>query len=167
MTHHISLKVKKNEGVVEMPEGKHEITMEVPIEKVWNFVKDMDNWAPLLPGYISHDKINEHQSNWSFKETIGVLKKKISLQVSIKEWIEPTRVTFELKGINENINGNGYFKAEALGQNTTKMTGYLEMTAEGALAPVMNAVMKTSLPKSGQELTTAIAQKLEERKAYR
>jgi hypothetical protein len=47
------------------------------------------------------------------------------------------------------------------------MTGYLEMTAEGALAPVMNAVMKTSLPKSGQELTTAIAEKLEERKSYR
>ena len=127
----------------------------------------MDNWAPLLPGYISHEKLNEKQSNWTFKETVGVLKKKISLQVTIKEWIEPTRVTFDLKGINENLTGSGYFKAEILAQNKTKMTGYLEMTAEGALAPVMNAVMKTSLPKSGQELTTAIAQKLEARKALR
>lgn len=150
-----------------MPEGKHDIVIDVPIEKVWDFVKDMDNWAPLLPGYISHEKLNEKQSNWTFKETVGVLKKKISLQVSIREWIEPTRVTFDLKGINENLTGNGYFNAEALGKNRTKMTGYLEMTAEGALAPVMNAVMKTSLPKSGQELTTSIAQKLEERKVIR
>ncbi|NKE04226.1 MULTISPECIES: CoxG family protein [Mesobacillus] len=150
-----------------MPEGKHDIVIDVPIEQVWDFVKDMDNWAPLLPGYISHEKLNEKQSNWTFKETVGVLKKKISLQVTIKEWIEPTRVTFDLKGINENLSGNGYFNAEALDKNRTKMTGYLEMTAEGALAPVMNAVMKTSLPKSGQELTTAIAQKLEERKVIR
>jgi carbon monoxide dehydrogenase subunit G len=150
-----------------MPEGKHDIIIDVPIEQVWDFVKDMDNWAPLLPGYISHEKLNEKQSNWTFKETVGVLKKKISLQVTIKEWIEPTRVTFDLKGINENLTGDGYFNAEILGQNQTKMTGYLEMTAEGALAPVMNAVMKSSLPKSGQELTEAIAKKLEQRKAIR
>ncbi|WP_079508977.1 CoxG family protein [Mesobacillus jeotgali] len=148
-----------------MPEGKHEVTIDVPIESVWDFVKDMDNWAPLLPGYISHEKLNEKQSNWTFKETVGVLKKKISLQVTILEWIEPSRVTFNLKGINENLTGNGYFSAETVGVNKTRMTGYLEMTAEGALAPVMNAVMKNSLPKSGQELTTAIAEELEGRKA--
>jgi carbon monoxide dehydrogenase subunit G len=146
-----------------MPVGKHEVTIDVPIERVWDFVKDMDNWAPLLPGYISHEKLNEKQSNWTFKETVGVLKKKISLQVTIKEWIEPSRVTFDLKGISDNLTGNGYFNAEAVGVNKTRMTGYLEMTAEGALAPVMNAVMKNSLPKSGQELTTAIAEELEGR----
>lgn len=150
-----------------MPEGKHEVTIDVPIEEVWDFVKDMDNWAPLLPGYISHEKLSETQSSWTFKESVGILKKKISLQVTIKEWIEPTRVTFDLKGINENLTGCGYFNATALDKNTTKMTGYLEMTAEGAMAPVMNGVMKTSLPKSGEKLTTAIAEKLEQRKAYR
>lgn len=150
-----------------MPEGKHEITINVPIEEVWNFVKDMDNWAPLLPGYISHEKLSENQSNWTFKESVGLLKKKISLQVTIKEWIEPTRVTFDLKGINENLTGRGYFKATSLDINSTKMTGYLEMTAEGAMAPVMNGVMKNSLPKSGEKLTTAIAEKLETQRAYR
>ena len=150
-----------------MPVGMHEITMDIPIEEVWDFVKDMDNWAPLLPGYISHEKLSEQESNWTFKETVGILKKKISLQVTIKEWIEPTRVTFDLKGINENLTGNGYFQAEALDKSRTKMTGYLKMVAEGALAPVMNAVMKTSLPKSGEELTTAIAEKLMEQRAIR
>ena len=150
-----------------MPEGKHEVTIDVPIEEVWEFVKDMDNWAPLLPGYISHEKLSENHSNWTFKETVGLLKKKISLQVTIKEWIEPTKVTFDLKGINENLTGRGYFKAAALDKNRTKMTGYLEMTAQGAMGPVMNGVMKTSLPKSGEKLTIAIAEKLEQRKAYR
>lgn len=150
-----------------MPVGKHVITMDTSIEEVWSFVREMDNWAPLLPGYINHEKVSDQQSNWTFKENVGILKKKISLQVTIKEWVEPVRVTFDLKGINENLSGNGYFKAEMIDPNTTRMTGYLEMTAEGPLAPVMNAVMKTSLPKSGEELTKAIAEKIEEKKALR
>lgn len=145
-----------------MPAGKHEVTIDVPIEGVWEFVKDMDNWAPLLPGYISHEKISDEQSQWTFKENVGLIKKKISLEVTIKEWYEPTRVTFNLKGINENLSGNGYFLGEALSKNKTRITGYLEMNAEGPLAPVMNGVMKTSLPKNGEQLTTAIAEKLEE-----
>jgi carbon monoxide dehydrogenase subunit G len=150
-----------------MPVGMHEITINTPIYEVWDFVKDMDNWAPLLPGYISHEKLNESQSNWTFKENVGLLKKKISLQVTIKEWIEPEKVTFDLSGINENMSGSGYFNATALDQKTTRMTGYLEMTADGPLAPVMNAVMKNSLPKSGEELTKAIAEKIIEQKALK
>ncbi|WP_210366044.1 SRPBCC family protein [Bacillus sp. REN3] len=143
-----------------MPSGQHEINIGIPIESVWEFVKDMDHWAPLLPGYISHEKISEKMSNWTFKETIGFMKKKISLQVTIKEWKEPTKVTFVLKGINENLTGNGYFLAEAISSNETKMTGFLEMEAHGAMAPVMNGVLKNNLPKTGQELTEAIARKL-------
>lgn len=146
-----------------MPESKHEVIIDVPIGKVWDFVKEMDNWAPLLPGYISHEKLNENQSSWTFRETVGVLKKKLSLLVTIKEWIEPSRVLFELDGINENLKGNGFFHAKTVGSNKTRMTGFLELTAEGALATVMNAVMKSSLPKSGQKLTTAIAEELERR----
>lgn len=146
-----------------MASGKHEITVNVPIEKVWDFVKDMDHWAPLLPGYISHEKLSEVQSNWTFKETIGFVKKKIILKVTIKEWLEPTQVTFDLEGINESITGYGYFLAESLTRDDTKITGFLEMEAHGALAPVMNGVMKSSLPKTGQELTSAIAEKLKER----
>lgn len=150
-----------------MPSGKHEIIIDVPIDVVWEFVKDMDNWAPLLPGYISHEKISEEESNWNFKESIGLIKKKISLQVMIREWNEPSSVKFELKGINENLSGNGYFRCEPLSKNKTRMTGYLEMTAEGVLASVMNGVMKTSLPKNGEKLTLAIAEKLEEQYVLR
>jgi carbon monoxide dehydrogenase subunit G len=150
-----------------MPIGKHQICLELPIEVIWSFVKDMDNWAPLVPGYIRHEKINDRQSKWEFKEGAGILKKKIRLIITIKEWLEPTKVTFDLKGINENFSGEGYFEAEALDKNTTRMTGYLDILAGGAMGPVVNAVLKTSVPKMGEEMTIAIAAKLEELKAPR
>ena len=79
--------------------------------------------------------------------------------VTIKEWIEPTKVSFTLKGLNEEFSGNGYFQAEALDKNKTKITGYLEILAEGAMGKVVNKILKTSIPKTAQEMTVAIAAK--------
>jgi carbon monoxide dehydrogenase subunit G len=144
---------------IEMPSGIHEEIINLPIEKVWSFVKDMDNWAPLIPGYITHKKFNERLSTWEFYQDIGILKKKISLMVTIREWVPPTKVTFDLKGLNEKFSGNGYFQAEALGKDQTKVIGYLEINAQGAMGKVVNKVLKTSIPKTAQEITAAIADK--------
>ncbi|MCQ6278830.1 SRPBCC family protein [Bacillus sp. EB600] len=142
-----------------MPSGMHQEIIDLPIEMIWSFVKDMDHWAPLIPGYISHKKFNNRQSTWEFYQDLGIIKKKISLMVTIREWIPPTKVTFDLKGLNEKFSGNGYFQAEALDKNKTKITGYLEILAEGAMGKVVNKILKTSIPKTAQEMTTAIAEK--------
>ncbi|WP_423800671.1 CoxG family protein [Neobacillus sp. SAB-20_R2A] len=145
-----------------MPTGMHQVEVDVPINQVWNFVKDMDNWAPLIPGYIQHRKFTNRQSTWEFNSNIGFIKKKISLMVTIKEWIEPTKITFQLKGVNEGLSGEGYFLAEAVDANKTKITGFLELTAGGAMGPVVNAILKSQLPKVTKDMVTAIATKLEQ-----
>ncbi|MGM9986831.1 MAG: CoxG family protein [Bacillaceae bacterium] len=145
-----------------MPAGLHEVELDLSINTIWDFVKDMDKWAPLVPGYIKHEIINDRQSTWEFKGDIGIMKKKVALKIDIKEWIEPTTVTFDLKGISENFKGNGYFKAEALSENKTKMTGCLDITAGGAMGPMINVILKNFVPKTATDLTTAIAEKIKE-----
>ncbi|WHY85828.1 SRPBCC family protein [Neobacillus novalis] len=145
-----------------MPSGVHQVEVGLPINKVWDFVKDMDNWAPLIPGYIQHRKFSNRQSTWEFYSNIGFIKKKISLMVTIKEWIEPTRVTFHLKGLNEELSGGGYFLAEAIDKNKTGITGFIEITAGGAMGPFVNTVLKSNLPKVTKEMAIAISTKLEE-----
>ncbi|MBS4216148.1 MULTISPECIES: CoxG family protein [Neobacillus] len=145
-----------------MPTGMHQVEVDVPINKVWKFVKDMDNWAPLIPGYIQHRKFTNRQSIWEFNSNIGFIKKKMSLMVTIKEWIEPTKITFQLKGVNEGLTGEGYFLAEAVDKNKTKITGFLELTAGGATGPVVNAILKSQLPNVTKDMVTAIATKLEQ-----
>jgi carbon monoxide dehydrogenase subunit G len=147
-----------------MPSGMHQVEVHLPIEEVWNFVKDMDNWAPLVPGYIDHKKLSERQSTWEFKSDVGIMKKKVSLFIDIKEWMEPTRVTFDLTGINEKFTGSGYFKAESVGLNKTKMTGYLDIVAGGAMGSIVNNILKTTIPKTAEEMALAISSKLEELK---
>ena len=97
-----------------MPSGTYATEIDIPIEKVWNFVSDMNRWAPLVPGYIEHAILSDTQSTWTFKGDLGIVQKTVKLQIDITEWKEPTLVTFDLTGLNENFTGNGYFKAEAI-----------------------------------------------------
>ncbi|WP_103107219.1 CoxG family protein [Brevibacillus reuszeri] len=148
-----------------MPQGIHEIDLELPIGAVWDFVSVLENWIPLVPGYISHEIINDRRVTWTFLGDIGIMKKKISLQVDITKWNEPTEVRFTLTGINDNFTGEGYFKATALGEQRTRMTGFLDITAKGLKAPMINSILKTHVPQMTTDLVEAIADRM--RKVYR
>lgn len=143
-----------------MPSGTHTTALDIPIEKVWDFVSDMNRWAPLVPGYIEHEILSEKQSTWTFKGDIGIMQKTVKLQIDITEWNEPTLVTFDLTGLNENFAGNGYFKAEAISETQTLMHGNLDITAKGVMGPMINAILKSFVPKTAEELTKAIAEEI-------
>lgn len=143
-----------------MPSGTHEVVLDLSIDKIWDFVSEMDKWAPLVPGYIEHEIINDKQSTWTFKGDIGIMQKTVKLQVDIKDWIEPTTVTFDLTGLNENFAGNGYFEAEAFSDNQTKMTGNLDITAKGMMGPMINAILKNFVPDTAKDLTDRIAEEI-------
>lgn len=129
---------------------------------MWDFVSSMDNWAPLVPGYISHDIVNKKVSKWKFYTDIGLLKKKVHLKVNITSWIEPSKVTFDLTGLNEKFTGDGYFLAKVINDNETEIKGYLNIIAEGPLAKMMNSILQTTIPEMTSELTSAVALKIEE-----
>jgi len=143
-----------------MPSGTHVIKLDVPIEKVWHFVSDMNRWAPLVPGYMEHEILSDTQSTWTFKGDIGIMQKTVKLQIDITEWKEPSLVTFNLTGINENFAGEGYFKAEAISDSETEMHGNLDITAKGVMGPMINAILKSFVPKTAEDLTKAIAEEI-------
>ncbi|MGZ0052477.1 CoxG family protein [Brevibacillus gelatini] len=145
-----------------MPQGIHDIELPLPIGTVWKFVSVLENWVLLVPGYISHEVIDERRVTWTFTGDIGIMKKQINLQVDITEWNEPTEVKFTLTGINENFTGEGYFRAEALGEARTKMTGFLDITAKGLKAPMVNSILKSHVPQLTTDLAEAVASRMRE-----
>ena len=93
-----------------MAVAEYSTSTKLPIETIWNFVKEMDNWADLVTGYQSHEKQSDEDSTWVLKGDLGPMSRMLKLQVHITEWNGPTRVTFELKGINELMDGHGTFE---------------------------------------------------------
>lgn len=147
---------------IPMPSEMQQIELAIPINVIWDFIRDANNWAPLVPGYIQHEQINDSIITWEFKSDLGILKKKVNLVIDIKEWNEPSRVSFELRRMNEKYIGEGYFEAQALNTNKTLLTGFLEINASGALGSLANSLFKNAIPKSTDEVASAISLKLEE-----
>ncbi|MYL45869.1 SRPBCC family protein [Virgibacillus halodenitrificans] len=143
-----------------MPSGIHQLCMKVPIETTWKFISDMDNWAPLVPGYLSHKILNEKQSIWKLKGESGLIQKTVTLRIDIEEWREPNSVTFNLTGISENVVGKGYFKAKEVDTITTEMTGHLSIAAKGVMAPMINSILKSIVPKTTKGLTESVAKRM-------
>ncbi|WP_338785833.1 SRPBCC family protein [Metabacillus sp. FJAT-53654] len=145
-----------------MPSELYKVEVNMPIQSIWDFVSVMDNWAPLVPGYIEHEILNDSESIWKFKTDLGVIKKKVELKVDITDWIKPKKVIFNLTGINEKMTGKGYFEAQIIDTNNTLMTGYLEITPEGKMAKLINSKLKKNLNELTKELTEAIIAKIKE-----
>ncbi|GAB3794496.1 CoxG family protein [Virgibacillus kimchii] len=140
-----------------MPSALHEMDLNIPVHHAWDFVKDMNNWAPLVPGYAGHQQLNERQSTWTFSGDAGIVQKTVHLRIDIKEWTEPTKVSFSVRGINENVSGDGYFEARTLSNKSIKMTGYLQISAKGIAGPMINPILKTLLPKTIKRFTERVA----------
>lgn len=145
-----------------MPSEIYSVNVDAPIGQVWNFVSVMDQWAPLVPGYITHEVINDKESTWKFKSDIGIMKKKVHLKVDITNWTEPSKVTFNLTGINEKFTGHGYFQADVINENQTRMTGSLTIEAQGAMGKMVNSILQSTVPDMTRQLTESVASKIEE-----
>lgn len=147
-----------------MPSGVHQQKVELPIQHVWSFVNDMNNWAPLVPGYTEHTILSDKQSTWKFKGEVGIVQKTVHLQVDITSWQKPSKITFNLTGLNENVKGDGYFEAHQIKGNLTNITGCINITAKGLKSPLINSVLKSFVPRTTKALTEAVVHKLQETK---
>ena len=145
-----------------MPAGTHSVNVPLNINIIWEFVQDMNNWAPLVPGYINHEIISENESTWSFKGDLGFMKKTVKLKVDIKVGNERSEVIFDLTGMSDNFKGGGYFKATPISENETIMTGNLDITAGGMMGAMINQILVKFVPQTAEELTEAIVAKLKE-----
>lgn len=141
-----------------MPNSTKEIKIAATPQQVWSFLIDVDQWAPLIPGYIEHEKSNDQQFTWKFRADLGVIQKNIVMQVDITEQAEHSKVAFTLEGLNENLEGNGSFQVEEA-TDATSLIGYLDITGKGMMGSVMNSMMKTYVPETVNALTEAISEK--------
>ncbi len=96
-----------------MPEVEYTTKVALPREVIWDFVKDMNNWAPYLTGYQQHEIIDDADSIWTLKGDVGVLARVVKLRAHVTEWNGPTRVSFTLTGLNEPVDGGGTLEMSA------------------------------------------------------
>jgi len=92
-----------------VPEAEYSTAVKLPVQLIWDYVQEMDNWAPFLRGYQSHEKHDENESTWVLKGDVGAVSRTVKFFVTVDEWNAPSQVCFSLKGLNEPMEGGGEF----------------------------------------------------------
>ncbi|WP_301107858.1 CoxG family protein [Sporosarcina sp.] len=142
-----------------MPNGTQKEHISKPKENVWTFLQDINNWAPLIPGYIEHEVLSDDQFTWKFRADLGMMQKNIVLRVDVMEKTEASKISFNLEGLNESLDGNGYFELYEAADQTTDLTGYLDIKGKGMMGSMINTMMKNYVPQTVEELTRSIGSK--------
>ena len=127
-----------------MPEASYTTTAKVPVETIWDYVQEMDNWAPFLRGYQGHEKESERDSVWTLKGDLGVMSRTLKFRVHITEWAGPSRVAFDLTGLNEQMNGGGSFVMEPFEEEGFVLTFGDGQWSHHRLAPMEEKTMEES-----------------------
>ena len=189
-----------------MAEHTHTLTTHLAPETIWDFVSDMDRWAPFMLGYQGHEQRSKRESLWTLKADLGNLTRTVDFRVEITEWQEPERIRFTLEGIREDMRGDGLFQIEKLdealaaaaapeveprgpgllvrfwsailrrllGHSATagragtstkpaavRLTFRMSMTPGGAMAPMLDAMIKPVMVATAEHLALQIVAHLE------
>jgi carbon monoxide dehydrogenase subunit G len=140
-----------------MPEITYTTTMAAPRATVWEFVRDMNNWAPLTRGYQEHEVIDDRESIWTVKGDVGPISRVTKFRVNITEWVEGERVAFTVTGLNEPINGQGAITiADGEQAASTAIQGKATIEMGGTLGPVVNQLIVPFVEEGADELVTKI-----------
>jgi carbon monoxide dehydrogenase subunit G len=130
-----------------LAEAEYTTTTSLPVERIWSFVEEMDNWARFVTGYQSHEKRSQTQSLWILKGDVGVLARRLVFEVDITEWSPGKRAAFRLRGVNEPLNGEGVFTLEAATDATPAPAA---PPARNALLRLLEAIVRGLLRLAGR-----------------
>jgi len=98
-----------------MPSVAYSTELSLLPAQIWEFVQDMDHWAPFMLGYQTHEKQSDTESLWTLRSDVGAMSRIAKFQVSITEWNGPKKVAFTLKGLNEPVKGSGVVTVVEMG----------------------------------------------------
>lgn len=137
------------------------VPVRAPIGAVWDYVKNIGNWAELMPGLQSCDIIDEDDSRWVLKVGVGALVRTVKVNVHVQEWDGPTRVLFKFKLQGDPVEGGGTYMAVPRDASSIDMTLSLYVEGTGPMAPMWEAMGQPLLPKFALAFAHQLAEGIE------
>lgn len=142
-----------------------ETTQTVPVgaslPAVWDYVKNIRNWADLMPGLQSCDLLSEDDSRWVLKVGVGALVRTVKVAVYVEQWNGPERAIFSFKLQGDPVVGRGSYQAVPTIASTTEMTLALQVEGTGPMPPMWEAMGGPLLPKFALAFARQLAEGIE------
>lgn len=129
-----------------MIEAEHSFEVGAGLDRVWDYVVDVRNWAELMPGLQDFDVIDADNSRWTLKIGVGGMVRTVRVTVHVDEWDGPQRARFSFKLEGDPVQGGGTYTAEPLGVGRTAIALAIQVAGSGPMAPMWEALGRPVLP---------------------
>ncbi|MBE0595889.1 MAG: SRPBCC family protein [Desulfuromonadales bacterium] len=135
-----------------MPKVDYTTSVEIPLDTMWDFIKDFSNWAPMVKGYQTHEEINDKESIWTVRGEFGPFSRLTKFHTTITEWEQRERVAFEMRGLNEPVTGYGVVRLAEGEGTSSQILAEVGFDAGGALGPLINRLVQPWVRTVAEEL---------------
>jgi carbon monoxide dehydrogenase subunit G len=144
-----------------MIEAEQSVVVDVGIDDVWHYVKDMQRWAGMMPGYRECTLIDADDSRWTLKVGVGGLVRTVKVLVHVEEWDEPERVVFSYQLEGDPVRGGGSYHARRKGAHETEVTLRVRVEGSGPMAPMWEAMSRPLLPQLAKSFAAKLKAEIE------
>ena len=144
-----------------MIETEQSVTVGVGIENVWSYVKDMERWASIMPGYRECEFIDDDNSCWILKVGVGGLVRTVRVKVHVDEWAGPERVDFSFELDGDPVQGGGSYRASPLADGETSVALKVRVEGSGPMAPMWEAMGGPLLPQFAKHFAGQLKAEIE------
>lgn len=129
-----------------MIQTEQTVLVNVAIDRVWDYVRDMVRWASIMPGYRECDIIDDDNSRWILKVGVGGLVRTVKVLVHVDQWDGPERVNFAFKLEGDPVLGGGTYRASRKSADETEVILGVRVEGSGPMAPMWEAMGGPLLP---------------------
>ncbi|MFQ5762090.1 MAG: CoxG family protein [Candidatus Bathyarchaeia archaeon] len=143
-----------------MQESSRTFRIAAPIEKVFNFVKDVEQVGWCIAGVKEVKAISPTQSEWKVTVTAGIISQTITFKVVLNELKETSFMSFSGEG--RNLKFSGSLELTAAGPTETDATFKAVVEATGAFARLIDLIMGNTADKLAEETVQKIKARLED-----
>jgi carbon monoxide dehydrogenase subunit G len=142
-------------------EAQHTLTIDAPIERVWDYVQDIRRWANLMPGMRECTVIDANDSRWLLKVGVGGLVRTVNVLVHVDEWAGPERVNFSYSLEGDPVVGRGSYSAARTSDDQTDVTLHVVVEGSGPVAPMWEAMCRPLLPRLAKSFAEQLKSEIE------
>lgn len=135
-----------------MPEATHEFRVAISVERVWEFVSSLSNWAQYVPGFHRMEEHDPDYSTWWVRGQLGPIVKTLELDARVREREAPERIRFTLEAVGDPIRGEGTFRTHPAEDGGSLIHLCLKLEARPPAGPIVNMIIGARLTKDLEHL---------------
>jgi carbon monoxide dehydrogenase subunit G len=142
-----------------MPTREVTFTVKLPIKSVWSFMIDRKEVGCLFPGCKGVTILNDLDSIWSIRMSLGPLSRTIEMHAHTTEMVEQQRLAWT--ATHEHLVTSGIVLFKKISDNETELTYRLAGHVNGHFSFLQDMVVAEKLGEVTRGFMKAIKERLE------